>query len=308
LADAKNHGMMMLVDYSGSMQNIIAQVMRQVMTLSMFCKKANIPYRVYGFTSGDNNNKYDTNLDLGQVRLFELFSNEMTRVEFDTAFYQMYTQSWEIAKSTWGYPAYMSKLEFLGGTPLNESLLAMDKLIPLFKTKYSLDKVNLTVLTDGDANNMYLNSEHAGSTVPRDYRRVITRVGGRRIEIANRFGTERILNELRRAHDCTTLGYYIPSGNYDFRNRMYRLGINSEEGVKERRREYLKQKFTTFDDALGYDRYFILRSGRDLDVKTEEFDVMAGAKKGELARQFKKFAGSKKGNRVLATRFAEVIA
>ena len=50
LADAKSHGMIMLIDHSGSMQNVIGDVIRQTLSLVMFCKKANIPFEVYSFT------------------------------------------------------------------------------------------------------------------------------------------------------------------------------------------------------------------------------------------------------------------
>ena len=35
---------------------------------------------------------------------------------------------------------------------LNEALIALDKLIPLFKNKYSIEKLSLITLTDGHAN------------------------------------------------------------------------------------------------------------------------------------------------------------
>ena len=44
LADGKNHGMIMLVDYSGSMYQRMPAVMRQTIALVMFCKRVNIPF------------------------------------------------------------------------------------------------------------------------------------------------------------------------------------------------------------------------------------------------------------------------
>ncbi len=54
LADGKNLGMMMLVDYSGSMSNVMPSVIRQTISLVLFCKRVNIPFEVYGFTSREN--------------------------------------------------------------------------------------------------------------------------------------------------------------------------------------------------------------------------------------------------------------
>lgn len=305
LADSKSHGMFMLVDYSGSMQGTLAQIQRQVISLVSFCRKVNIPFRVLGFTSGENSKEFSTNLELGNVKIFELFSNEMSKSEFEKAIFQVYAQGWEL-QNCYGYPVHMSYDEHLGGTPLNETLIVLHKVVPEFKRKYNLDKVNLTILTDGESNSMYLRYQE-GDTLPVDRRRAAVNINGKRIVIDSRFGTSTLIDEFRK-QDITTLGYYIPGGNYDFRNAMYKCGIRCEEDIKERRREFMKQKFTTFDNVIGFDRYFVLRSGKDIDAKTEEFEVKEGAKKGELTRQFKKFAGSKKGNRVLATRFAEAIA
>lgn len=310
LADAKNHGMIMLVDYSGSMSNTISQVIRQVITLSMFCRKANIPFRVYGFTSRGRTEpkSFDTNLDLNSISMFELMSNEMSKTDFQKAVYQLYAQSWTLTDGNlyWG-GMFQSHYECMSGTPLNECLLVLDKLIPDFKASYGLDKVNLTILTDGEANNMYL-VDRSGD-VPTNYRKTSLTMNGKRVIVDGRYnGTRTIITEMKKAHKLSTICYYIPYNNRDFRYKLYNFGVMDEEDFKTHRREFLKQKFTSFDDVLGYDRYFILRSGKDLDTKTEDFTVSENAAKGEITRQFKKFAGSKKGNRVLVTRFAEVIA
>jgi hypothetical protein len=60
------------------------------------------------------------------------------------------------------------------------------------------------------------------------------------------------------------------------------------------------------DDQLGFDRYFFLRTTK-LDTATTDFAPKDDSK-GALTREFKKFAKSKKGNRVLAAKFAEMVA
>ena len=42
----------------------------------------------------------------------------------------------------------------LSSTPLNGALVALDKIIPLFKNKYSIEKLSLITLTDGHANRL----------------------------------------------------------------------------------------------------------------------------------------------------------
>ena len=51
LPDGKNHGMLFLLDWSGSMANEILATVKQVLNLTAFCKKVQIPFEVYAFTN-----------------------------------------------------------------------------------------------------------------------------------------------------------------------------------------------------------------------------------------------------------------
>ena len=50
VADGKNHGLVMYVDFSGSMHGVIIDTMIQTFVLMEFCRRVNIPYRVITFT------------------------------------------------------------------------------------------------------------------------------------------------------------------------------------------------------------------------------------------------------------------
>jgi hypothetical protein len=52
LPDGKNHGLMMFIDWSGSMSDKLFDTIKQLMNLTMFCKKVNIPFEVYAFNNG----------------------------------------------------------------------------------------------------------------------------------------------------------------------------------------------------------------------------------------------------------------
>ena len=47
--DGKNHGMMMFIDWSGSMNDKLQATIHQLMNLTLFCKKVQIPFEVYAF-------------------------------------------------------------------------------------------------------------------------------------------------------------------------------------------------------------------------------------------------------------------
>ena len=45
----KSHGLVLLLDRSGSMSRNMAGSIEQILVLTMFCRKVNIPFVVYGF-------------------------------------------------------------------------------------------------------------------------------------------------------------------------------------------------------------------------------------------------------------------
>ena len=49
---------------------------------------------------------------------------------------------------SWGIPSEY----YLGNTPLNESLVYINTLLPMFKKKYDIEKLTFITLTDGSGN------------------------------------------------------------------------------------------------------------------------------------------------------------
>ena len=55
IPNQKNHGMIFLLDWSGSMQRHIKPTVEQLLNLVLFCRKINIPFSVYKFVNnGDS--------------------------------------------------------------------------------------------------------------------------------------------------------------------------------------------------------------------------------------------------------------
>jgi hypothetical protein len=50
LADGKNHGLVFVLDWSGSMSDVMSDTVKQLFNLIWFCKKVAIPFEVYAFT------------------------------------------------------------------------------------------------------------------------------------------------------------------------------------------------------------------------------------------------------------------
>ena len=51
LPDGKNHGLVFILDWSGSMQFVMQDTLKQLYNLMWFCKKVQIPFEVYAFSN-----------------------------------------------------------------------------------------------------------------------------------------------------------------------------------------------------------------------------------------------------------------
>ena len=311
--DAKNHGMFMMVDYSGSMQHIMRDVLKQVLVLSMFCKKVNIPFQVWGFTSTDRSTTGAkapySHVQHEGVRLYQLLSSSLPKGEFEVAFKNLYRTSFYAY-----YHHYMafSEEERMGGTPLDEMLIASHTLIDRFTKQNNIQKTNFILLTDGygsrinaarHENENYCEYKHGGFSINVNGRIVTTK--GK--ENGRTTLTEALLKSIKKQCNSVT-GYFLAGNRNDFNSGMRNIDLGHNEFYKARQ-QFLKNKFSSYDNVAGYDRYFILRcDGKSASTDTTEFDVKDNAKKGDITRAFKKHANSKKANRTLAVKFAEMVA
>ena len=95
--DGKNHGMMMFIDWSGSMSTNIVAVVKQLITLVQFCRKVQIPFEVYTFTSGrrDRGNIVvpDNSLCLTDVQMVQVMTSTSKAREIDTDLFHLYSQA-----------------------------------------------------------------------------------------------------------------------------------------------------------------------------------------------------------------------
>ena len=311
LADAKSHGMIMLVDYSGSMGGVIGSIIKQILNLTMFCKKVNIPFEVYGFTTGSASKDLTwvtcqpNSIDVNNVRVMELINSSMSKSEYEEAYETMYYQAISFG---YGNP-FCGTYDNLSGTPLNEVLSGWNHIITKFKRKYAIQKIINVILTDGEAAPLHVNSPIADAAAPRTKGFAIN-VDGRLLKSSNSRGTTKAFVNNFKNYDCISIGYFLAESSYEFNGAIGQsTGIWDKAYFAQMRKLVLKNRFASFDNVNGYDRYFILRSdSRSLNTDNDEFEVRDNAKSSEIANAFKKYANSKKTNRVLATQFAQTIA
>jgi len=171
----KSHGLVLLLDYSGSMFENLPGSIEQVLILASFCKKVNIPFTVYNFgycertQATDLGFEYDYNISLPEsfekklgsvyfanVSIREYLNSTMRTSDYNNALKNLLLlkKAWESYKnsgSLYNDRVYVPDFENLTNTPLTQAMYVMGYIVPEFKKQNNLDLVNLVVVHDGDA-------------------------------------------------------------------------------------------------------------------------------------------------------------
>lgn len=157
--DGKNHGVVMFIDWSGSMAGELFNTMKQVLNLVMFCKKVNIPFEVYSFTDREEDIETQPKVKMNEVqtpkqgqygigtqfRLVNMLSSRMNGKEFKKAMELVFINaSYDF---NWDMQQYA-----LAQTPLNQCIAVSESLLSEFKSSNNLQVVNAIYLTDGENN------------------------------------------------------------------------------------------------------------------------------------------------------------
>ena len=350
LPDAKNHGMMMLLDWSGSMCDTIFKTVQQTIQLVSFCQKTNIPFELYFFSSemdkdDDRSYKRSYNFnykpgDMGidKITLVNVASHKLKKQKLDEslmylyhlAMYYDHRYNW---RHTWDGShrpdaVHIPAEYHLGSTPLNEALIVMLKLVPLFKNKYKIEKMNLITLTDGGGN--YGNSEtmkldpesntiigthpeNQGSTDVMIYKKKYHSVKDEFYGYRSTGITGTILNMLRKYHGITTIGFYLVKRIRRWETDMYfrPQHINDyskrEEIYQKNRSKFNKEKVCTVPQK-GYDDYYIVNA-KDMKVQNTDLEgINDTMKTGKIKQLFSKSMKGRITSRVLLNKFIEKVA
>jgi Mg-chelatase subunit ChlD len=316
LADAQSHGMVMVIDYSGSMIGTLEAVIKQTLNLATFCKKVNIPFEVYGFTSGDRGSSYmphdelpTGSVDTNGTKLFHLLSSSFGKSQYEEAYKDLFMT---VTSSRYKW----SQVEWKGGTPLNEVLLGLKFILSDFKAKHVVQKLNLVMLTDGAAASMRTTyRDHPESLTRTDYRKYNIDFNNKVQEVDRKQVTKYLISEYSKM-GINTICFYLTETTRDINDAIYQMndfGYVDWDVVDEQRKlirqAYRTDKLKLYKNMCGYNQYFLLKAGnKDLDTSVENLEIDPNASKAQIKKAFSKYSSSKKLNRSLATKFAQAIA
>lgn len=321
IPDGKSHGLVFVLDWSGSMGPCLADTAKQLFNLAWFCRKVNIPFRVYAFTNCWHEDVEEGNrislLDDPKpnelwieksFRLLEYINSDCNAMEFE----KQCLNFWNLSV---GYQRIHIPMGFgLSGTPLNEVIMCLHKIVPEFKSQKKLQKVHTVILTDGESqfltfgrmrtthqgedvcipsslnfnNNVYLRDPVLRTTYKLDKWNSVD---------------DLIKNFTDRNPDVNVIGIRLTSTS-EF-TKFLRMKIENPNLISKYVKTFVKHKSAAVE-VPAYAKMFVMNQTNMQN--TVDFDVAEGANKSTIRAAFKKSLTKSKFNRKILSEFVELVA
>ena len=320
LAQAKSHGIMMFLDLSGSMADIISDVVAQAITISMFCRQVGIPFEAYSFTStsmyrmssGGMTREWSqapSELECDNIKVVELLSSKMNKKTFDEAAYALFAVAKAHHHGNRSYRIYSSRIhsiDQMGSTPLVQTLYAVSKLTKAFTRKHAIQNTNIMMLTDGAPDGLYITADPLAN-VETNRNNMSIKFEGKMVEGSNaRLMYESMLIRLKEVTGATVMGFHLASEASTFGGGYH--GIEENKDWADVVKSWRKEGFSHWKNEKGYDDYFIIKINKASRFDSDEFTPKKVDTIGDLKREFKKFNKTKKGNKQLVARITDAVA
>lgn len=332
----KNHGIVLLLDKSGSMHSMIRESIEQVLILALFCRKVQIPFSAYSFHSHSVLDKSPWTYRVGDLRMGHLSMREMINSSLRAAEFMEMIKYQLYMGLSYDSPQYYSVpvTEHLQGTPLNESLVVMDQIVTAFRAKHRVEIAHLIIVQDGQSDgNRYI----TGEKDTHDWLGYVDRASSNtqlKTVIVDRdsnaswmvddsrgggFGlTAGILKWLSHRTGVNVFGFYlipqgIRGGRYfidsmacTYRDKHGSSLTNSAEldtlKAQFRENRYLE----SFAD--GYKRFCYIQNKPNAEADDLDSLLKGATTKGRISSAFSKMYEKKSTNRMVATKFIPLVA
>jgi hypothetical protein len=324
IPDGKNHGLIFILDWSGSMAHWMLDTCKQLFNLIWFCRKVNIPFEVYAFTV-DCNSYVDIQPNHPDViemkdgvlapeksfRLLNIFTSKVNARETEEQMKHIWACCWAFQKGNLGYPRHLE----LSGSPIGDSMIALHSLIPQFQKQNKVQKVNVVFLTDGEGyvnvitkvKKSYDGQEFIGYA--KNYKTTLRDRKTGRVYPSFDYGNfpqyaKVLLTSLKDKFPTVNFVNFRVAPGKDFHNCYQWYG--REDGDYEKvKAKYKKNQFITFT-GTGFDQFNVLPT-TSLS-QDETFEVEEGATNAKIKSAFVKMLGKKKTNKKLLSSFVDLIA
>jgi hypothetical protein len=332
VTDGKNHGFVMVIDWSGSMQTNLKNTVQQLLSLVLFCRRVQIPFEVYLFRDFNQEetqayaqkykmtNRYggwseegnhvigDTTLNSGKqnplimtnTKLRNILSSRMNSATLNNAMFNL----WSMVSH-----GGVLRCDNMTGTPLNQSIFLLDKVVEKFKKHNKVQIVSTIIMTDGEASYgaMYRNDKSGLTATNQVAGKVVLTDDKTRhsydFEARNHNETKVMLDILKSRVGGNLIGIYL-CGDGEKNNAISRMGVAQTE---EMQNTWKKENFVSVKQ-FGYDAYFLVKLDETIHRQKQDLQVDKTTNSREAARKFQDFAEKKLVNRVLLRQFIDIIA
>ncbi len=332
LPDGKNHGMIFILDWSGSMGNIIEPTVKQLINLMWFCRKVQIPFELYAFTYEWNNHfinpEHDytkeksarEHLKLGvhqRTSLLNFVSSSAKSKDFEKSILNLYRFAYYFSPGYY-YDRYNVPMGCdLSGTPLNDAIITLHDVIPAFQKQTGSQKTTVCILTDGESAGCQYSvkvdrhgNDYIGSRTFDEGNQLRDRKLGKTYKVNSDYRsiTQVLLQNLKdKFPEVNLVGFRI--GNTGDFTSYYRYATISDSpswSVPDIEMKKWKKEKTWEFNSVGYDSLYFM-ANTSLSSNTD-FDVADTATKTQIKSAFVKSLKSKKTNKKILSSFAAVVS
>lgn len=317
IPDGKNHGLIFILDWSGSMANIMMDTIKQMYNLVWFCQKVNIPFEVYAFSNYFRTREYDDDHKFIQKNtlylsqdfcLMNLLSSRSKKPDLERHMKNFYCV---VAGIRLHLPYSVPNNFMLSGTPLFESMVSLHKIIPHFQSTNKIQKVQCVILTDGDGHPIPVSLARTdywgGTTVRPSYGRDVylrNRKTGHTYymeQYDSRLTSDVFLDDLRKSFPYTNfIGIRICESR-EFSRFINKYEFKTDEEMKKIR----KDKSYAITKSKYHALFSIISNSLNNDTT---FDVDKGASKAKIKSAFAKSLKNKSLNKKVLSKFVDLIS
>ena len=337
ITDGKNHGLIFVLDWSGSMNNILEDTLKQLFQLVWFCRKTQIPYEVYAFTNDswhlgqsseepvysyrntsgdllvDTWKEGDINID-GCFRMVNILSSKARTKDIEKQMLNLWLTNCSFKyhyNHCFEHPAKFH----LSGTPLNEAIICTKQLVKQMMKK--IQKVHVVILTDGEAHQPSYNVDrsklHDGFGLDHKGTRSINSTCMLRNRKSGKTYGLNYSNCSLKLIEC--IKDDLPNVSFIAFRVVERGGMRyvwTQYGMDTYPDyEVMKEQIKKGNLSLtlnSYDKFFMIPQ-HHLSVDSDQLEqVEEGASKGEVSKAFRKMFKNKKTNKFMLSEFAKAIA
>ena len=321
IPDGKNHGLVFVLDWSGSMAHVMEDTIKQLYNLIWFCRKVSIPFDVYAFTNEYPKQQfmdYSYEKKDGLVcidatfSMMNLFTSSVNNKTLETQMINVFriARALHYYGCTYPIPTGLT----LSGTPLCESFITLHQILPQFQKKNGVEKVQCIVLSDGEACGIR-------------YHKKFSRPGDEEFLGLGRTDEATVLRDRRSGATYNMTGMWWKHSDVFLRQlrdtfkTVNFIGIRILEGRDVN--SFIKRYIDDFDQQTvarmswkknrsctiktsNYNSYFALSSS--CLSQDSDFDVKDDATKSQIKSAFIKSLRTKKMNKKILGEFIELVA